>query len=85
MPETQVFSLSREDPLEQGMATHSSILAWEILGQRKLVGYSPWGCKESDTTEQLTHRLIFPQIYFPGRSDWVPLFFSREKLRIGFL
>ena len=32
------------------MATHSSVLAWEIHGQRSLVGYSPWGCKESDTT-----------------------------------
>jgi len=28
--ETQVQSLSREDPLEEGMATHSSILAWKI-------------------------------------------------------
>ena len=36
------------------MATHSSILAWEIHGQRSLVGYSPQGHKESDTTEQLT-------------------------------
>ena len=30
MQETQVLSLSREDPLEKGMATHSSILAWRI-------------------------------------------------------
>ena len=30
MQETQVQSLSEEDPLEKGMATHSSILAWEI-------------------------------------------------------
>ena len=49
--ETQVRSLSREDPLEKGMATHSSILAWEIpWTERSLVGYSLWGCKESDTT-----------------------------------
>ena len=34
------------------MATHSSILAWEITWS--LVGYSPWGCKESDMTELLT-------------------------------
>ena len=33
------------------MATHSSILAWEIPWQRSLVGYSPWGQKELDTTE----------------------------------
>ena len=30
MPETWVWSLGREDPLVEGMATHSSILAWEI-------------------------------------------------------
>ena len=33
------------------MATHSSILAWRIHGQRSLVGYSPWGGRESDSTE----------------------------------
>ena len=27
------------------MATHSSILAWEIYDQGSMVGYSPWGCK----------------------------------------
>ena len=30
------------------MTTHSSILAWRILGQRSLVGCSPLGCKELD-------------------------------------
>ena len=33
--------LGWEDPLEEGMATHSSILAGELHGQRRLVGYSP--------------------------------------------
>ena len=47
--ETWVRSLSREDSLEKEMATHSSILH----GRRSLVGYSPWGCKELDTTERL--------------------------------
>ena len=42
----QVPSLGREDPLEKGMATHSSILAWEILWTG-----SPWGRKELDRTE----------------------------------
>ena len=50
----QVRSLGREDPLEEGLATHTSILAWRIHGQRSLVGYSPWGRKELDTTEH-TH------------------------------
>ena len=35
------------------MATHSSILAWKIPWTEKPVGCSPWGRKESDTTEQL--------------------------------
>ena len=51
MWETWVQSLGREDSLEKGMATHSSILAWRLHGQRSLVGYSPWSRKESDTTE----------------------------------
>ena len=37
------------------MATHPSILTWESYGQRSMVGYSPWGHKESDMSEQLTH------------------------------
>ena len=54
MQETWVQSLGWEDPLEEGMATHSSILALENpCGQRSLVGYSPRGHKESDTAEQL--------------------------------
>ena len=55
MQETQVQSLGREDPLVKEMATHSSIFAWTVHGQRSLVGYSPRGRKESDTTERLTH------------------------------
>ena len=51
MQETWVWSLGQEDPLEKGTATHSSILAWEFHGQRRLVGYSPRGLKESDTTD----------------------------------
>ena len=50
MRETWVQSLSWEDPLGEGMTTRSSILAWRIP-MRILVGYCPWGCKESDTTE----------------------------------
>ena len=50
MQETWVRSLGWEDLLKEGMATHSSILAWEITGQRSLAGYS-LGHKGSDTTE----------------------------------
>ena len=51
MQETWVLSLGWEDPLKEGMEIHSSILAWRILWTRSLAGYSPWGHRESDTTE----------------------------------
>ena len=52
MRETWVGSLGWEEPVEEGTATHSSILALENpQGQRRLVGSSPWGLKDSDTTE----------------------------------
>ena len=53
MWETQVQSLCQEDLLEKEMATHSSTLAGKFHGRRSLVGCSPWGCKDSDTTERL--------------------------------
>ena len=47
MQETQVRSLSQEDPLlEKEIATHSSILAWRIPWTEELAGYSPWDHKE---------------------------------------
>ena len=50
--ETQVQSLGQEDPLEEEMATHSSILAWKIPWMEEPGRlYSPWGCKELDMTE----------------------------------
>ena len=52
MRETWVRSLGWEDPLEKEMAIHSSTIAWNIPGQRSRVVYSPWGGKESDTTER---------------------------------
>ena len=51
MQETRVRSLGREDPLEEGMTTHSSILAWRIPWTEEPGGLSPLGHKESDTTE----------------------------------
>ena len=52
--ETWVQSLGQEDPLERGMVTHPSVLAAESHGQRSLVGYRPWRCKESNMTERRT-------------------------------
>ena len=43
--QTQVRSLSQEDSLEKGMATHSSILAWRIPRTEEPGWYSPWGHK----------------------------------------
>ena len=51
----QVRSLGWEDPLEEGMATHSSILAWRIPRTEEPGGYSPWHHRESDTTEVTEH------------------------------
>ena len=51
MQELRVQSLGGEDPLEEGMATTPVFLPGEFHGQRSLVGYSPWGGKELDTTE----------------------------------
>ena len=53
--ETHKQSLGREDPLEEGLATHSNILAWRTHGQRSLVGYSPWGRRVRDSGSDLAH------------------------------
>ena len=61
MKVTWVWSLGWENPLEKGMATHFSVLAWRIPWTEEPVahvGYSPWGHKELDTTEWLTHTYI---------------------------
>ena len=65
MQDTWVRSLGWEDPLEKGMVTEytSVFLPGEFQGQRSLVGYSPWGCKESDTTEQLTDTYMLVCVY----------------------
>ena len=49
--ETRLQSLGQEDPLEKGMATHSSILAWRIPWTEKPSGLQLWGRKKQDSTE----------------------------------
>ena len=56
--ETQVRSLGWEDPLEKEWQHAPAFLPGESHGQRNLVGYRLWGCKESDTTEGLTLSLL---------------------------
>ena len=57
--ETGVQSLSREDPLEKGMVTHSSALAWRILWTEEPGRLQSMGRKESDTTEPLARSPSF--------------------------
>ena len=52
--QTQVQFLGREDPLEEGMATHSSILAWRIPWTEEPGGLQSMGSKELDLTERLS-------------------------------
>ena len=55
-----VQSLGQENPLEEGMAVQLQYSCLENPhGQKNVVGYNPWGRKESDTTEQLS---IYPHI-----------------------
>ena len=56
MQETQALSLGREDPLEEEIASHSSILAWEIPWTEEPGGLES---QESDTAERLTTQLIY--------------------------
>ena len=59
----RVPSVGQEDPLEENLATHSSILAWRIpIDRGAWWAYSPWGGNELDTTEQLNNnRHTFPR------------------------
>ena len=51
MQETQVLSLGWEDPLEEGMATHSNILAWKIPWTEEPSKLQSTGSQQSDTTK----------------------------------
>ena len=63
--QARVLSLDQEEPLEKETATHSSVLPEESCGQQGLVGYSPWGHKESDRTECLSN--VAMEFTFFGR------------------
>ena len=54
LQETRVQSPGREDPLEEGMAAHSSILAWRIPMERGAwwATVSPWGCRVGHTEQE---------------------------------
>ena len=61
--------LGWEDPWEEGMATHSSILAWRIPRTEKPGGYSPWGHREADMTAHTHARTdLFTRHNLPSAS-----------------
>ena len=62
MWETWVGSLGQEDPWRKKWQPTLVLLPGKCHGQRSLVGYGPWGRKESDTTEQLhfTSENLYP-------------------------
>ena len=62
MWETQVWSLGWEDPLEKGMATHSSIRLENSMDRGAWQAAGPWGLKDSDTTEWLMLSLSFQSV-----------------------
>ena len=64
MQET-VPSLGREEPLEKGMASHSSILAWRIPWTEEPGGLQSMGSLRVDTTEWLTLALSFSHLLYP--------------------
>jgi len=80
----QVRSLGREDPLEEGMATHSSVLAWRIPWTEAPGGLQSMGCKESDTTEVTWHKdggASAGHIYPDVQQSWHSLGAQRQTLR----
>ena len=58
MQETCIWPLGQEDPLEKGMATRSSILAWRIPRREESGGLQSMGSQMSDWTERLTLSLL---------------------------
>ena len=53
----QIQSLGGEDPLEEKMATHSRILAWEILWTEEPGRLQSMGMQESNTTSRLNNNI----------------------------
>ena len=76
MQQTQIRSLGREDPWRRKWQPTPKYLPGQFHGQRSLVGYSPWDCKELDTTVITTgsshsgHRPPCPQSAAPLTLVW---------------
>ena len=78
MQETQVQSLGHEDPLEKGMATCSSILAWEIPWTKEPSGLQSMGSQKLDTTERLSLSFFLFFFFFQNNKKvhWLGLFYT---------
>ena len=72
MQETQVRSLGWEDPMGRKWQSTPVLLPGKSHGQRSLVGYSPWGCKESDTTVKAQHEGALPPPCIVRKDPRVP-------------
>ena len=57
-----------KDPLEGGMATHSSILAWRIPWTGEPGGLQSWACKESDMTDRAEHACTWLVPFLPDQN-----------------
>ena len=75
MRETQVHPWVKKIPWRRGWQPTPIFLPGEFHGQRSLVGYSAWGCKESHTTERLTHTLHYTRL--PQTADVTEALWSR--------
>ena len=76
MQETQVQILGGEDPLEEGMATHSSILAWRTHGQRS------WRAAVCGVSKSQTRLSDLARLHTAPHkhAEWLPPFSSQRKL-----
>ena len=72
--EMWVQSLGQEDPLEEGMATQPSVLAWRIPRREEPAGYSPWGLTETGMNEgaEPTHSGSLLALIYGESSFWPP-------------
>ena len=83
--ETWVGSLGQEDPLEKGMATHSSIIAWKVLLTEEPGGPQSMGSQELDTTQLLNHQGVRNTLagkFFTSSVTWEALFFFFNETQV---
>ena len=66
MQETQIQSLGQEDPWRRKWQPTPIFWPGKSCGWRILAGCSPWGCRESDMTEQLRHNNMKVYLFFIG-------------------